>query len=158
MNTKGSLDIRDLLKYQPNRYPFLMIDKVTDLEPGKYAKGYKNVSNNEWYIPCHFPDDPNMPGALQLEALSQMLTVALLSMPELEGRSIVHGLQHSIRLKREVVPGDRLELEARIVSWKRGICKGIGVGKVDGEIACEAEMMISIPDIFKSYLPKRKSE
>ena len=119
MNTKGSLDIRDLLKYQPNRYPFLMIDKVTELDPGKYAKGYKNVSNNEWYIPCHFPDDPNMPGALQLEALSQMLTVALLSMPELEGRSIVHGLQHSIRLKREVCQGIDW-------SWKRGLFHGKG--------------------------------
>lgn len=155
MINETSVDINDLFKFQPNRYPFLMIDRVTEIIPGKSAKGYKNVSNNEWYIPCHFPGDPNMPGALQLEALSQMLTVALLSMPELEGRNVVHGLQHSIRLRREVIPGDRLDLEAEILSWKRGICKGVGIGKVDGETACEAEMMISIPDIFKSYLPKR---
>lgn len=154
MVNEASVDINDVLKFQPNRYPFLMIDRLTELEPGKYAKGYKNVSNNEWYIPCHFPGDPNMPGALQLEALSQMLTVALLSMPELKGKKVVHGLQHSIRLRREVVPGDRLDLEAEILSWKRGICRGTGIGKVDGEIACEAEMMISIPDIFKSFLPK----
>lgn len=148
-----SLDADEILKYQPNRYPFLMIDRVTDVEPGVSAKGYKNVSNNEWYIPCHFPGDPNMPGALQLEALAQMLTVALLTLPGLEGK-IVHGLKHTVRFRKEVVPGDRLEIEAEIISWKRGICKGKAVGRVNGEIACEADLIISIPDIFKSFLPE----
>ena len=94
-----------------------------------------------------------MPGALQLEALAQMLTIALLTQPGLEG-SIVHGLQHTVRFKKEIVPGDRLDIEAEVISWKRGICRGRAVGYVDGELACEADMMISIPSIFKSYLPQ----
>ena len=152
-----SLNADELLKYQPNRYPFLMIDRVTEVLPGKYAKGYKNITQNEWYIPCHFPNDPNMPGALQLEAMAQMLTVALLSLPELTGK-IVHGLKHTVRFRKEVVPGDRLEIEAEILSFSRGLCRGKAKGVTDGEVACEAEMLISIPDIFKSYLPKKSSD
>ena len=71
------LDANELQRYQPNRYPFLMIDYVTDVEPGKHAKGYKFLTNNEWYFPVHFPGGANMPGALQLEAMAQMLTVAI---------------------------------------------------------------------------------
>ena len=72
------LNGQQLQKYQPNRYPFLMIDRVTELMPGDYALGYKNLSNNEWFFPIHFENNPNMPGALQLEAMAQMLTVVLL--------------------------------------------------------------------------------
>ena len=72
-----SLNSYELLDYQPNRYPYLMIDFVTCVEPGKFAHGYKNLSNNEWFFPKHFPGHPNFPGALQLEALAQMLTVAI---------------------------------------------------------------------------------
>ena len=71
------LDAKELQRFQPNRYPFLMIDHVTEVEPGIYAKGFKNLTNNEWYFPVHFPNGPNMPGALQLEAMAQMLTVAI---------------------------------------------------------------------------------
>ncbi len=154
MSEAFSLDSLELLKYQPNRYPFLMIDYVSEVIPGKSAKGYKNVTANEWYIPVHFPNDPNMPGALQLEALSQMLTVAVLTLPEMEGK-IVHGLQHKVRFRREVKPGERLDIETEVISFKRGVIDGIGKGYVNGELAIEAEMLISIPDIFKSYLPKK---
>ena len=71
---KKSLNSVELLDYQPNRYPFLMIDYVTEVIPGKSAKGYKNFTNNEWFFPIHFVGHPNVPGALQLEALAQMLT------------------------------------------------------------------------------------
>lgn len=158
MEEKGfSLDSVQLLKYQPNRYPFLMIDYVTEVIPGVSAKGYKNLTTNEWYFPVHFPGDPNMPGALQLEALAQMLTVAILTAPGMEGK-IVHGLKHTVRFKREVKPGERLDIETKILSFKRGLCQGIGTGSVDGEVAVEAEMLISVPDVFKSYLPKTGNE
>jgi len=154
MSEAFSLDSLELLKYQPNRYPFLMIDYVTEVIPGKSAKGYKLVTANEWYIPVHFPNDPNMPGALQLEALSQMLTVAILTLSEMEGK-VVHGLKHTVRFRREIKPGERLDIETEVISFKRGVINGIGKGYVNGELAVEAEMLISIPDIFKSYLPKQ---
>lgn len=149
-----SLNAIELQKYQPNRYPFLMIDYVTEVIPGVSAKGYKNLTNNEWYFPKHFPAAPNMPGVLQLEALAQMLTVALTTLPGLEG-NVVHGLKHTVRFKKEVLPGECFEIETKIISWKRGICIGNGIGSTNGEIACQAEMMISIPAIFKEYLPHK---
>ena len=144
----------ELLKYQPNRYPFLMIDVVEDVLPGKYAKGYKNLTMNEWYFPKHFPDGPNMPGALQLEALAQMLTVAITTQEGLQGK-ITHALEHKVRYRKEVVPGDKFEIHTEVISWRRGVCKGKGVGITNGEVACEAEMLITIPEILEQYLPKR---
>lgn len=149
------LDSVELQEYQPNRYPFLMIDVVDWVEPGKSARGYKNLTINEWYFPQHFPGHPNMPGALQLEALAQMLTVALTTLPGLKG-SVVHGLKHTVRFKKEVLPGDRFEIETEILSWSRGICRGKGVGTVNGEVACEAEMTITIPEILEQFLPKNR--
>ena len=144
----------ELLDYQPNRYPFLMIDVVEEVVPGEYARGYKNLTMNEWYFPKHFPDGPNMPGALQLEALAQMLTVAITTMDGLQGK-VTHALEHRVRYRKEVVPGDRFDIYTEVKSWRRGICKGIGRGMTNGELACEAEMVITIPDILQQYLPKR---
>ena len=148
------LNAEELKRFQPNRYPFLMIDYVTDVEPGVYAKGYKNLSNNEWYFPVHFPDGPNMPGALQLEAMAQMLTVALTTQEGLEGK-VTHALEHKVRFRKEVLPGEQLVIEANIISWRRGICKGRAIGYTHGEVACEADMLITIPDILDQYIPKR---
>ncbi len=149
-----ALNGEELKAYQPNRYPFLMIDFVTDVEPGKYAKGYKNLSNNEWYFPIHFPGHPNMPGALQLEAMAQMLTVAITTQEGLKGM-VTHALQHTVRFRKEVLPGQSLALEAYVDSWRRGVCKGHAIGYTDGTVACEADMMITIPEIFEQYLPKK---
>ena len=148
-----SLNSFELLDYQPNRYPFLMIDFVSKVQPGILAEGYKNLSNNEWFFPKHFPGHPNFPGALQLEALAQMLTVAVTTTEGNKGK-ITYAIYHKINLKKEVFPGDKFEIKTQIDSWKRGICKGRGQGFTNGSIACEAEMVITIPEILESYLPK----
>lgn len=150
---KKSLNSTELLSYQPNRYPFLMIDYVTEVVPGKSAKGYKNFTNNEWFFPIHFVGHPNVPGALQLEALAQMLTVAITTLPGNKGKA-THAISHIVKFKREIVPGERLDIETKVLSWKRGLCKGIGKGIVSGELACEAEMTITIPEILGKYIPK----
>jgi len=152
-----SLNCVELQDYQPNRYPFLMIDYVEKVIPGKYAKGFKNLTLNEWYFPKHFPGAPNMPGALQLEAMAQMLTVAITTLPELKGK-VTHALQHKVRFRKEVLPGEKLVIETNVISWRRGIANGKGVGYTNGEIACEADMLITIPDIFEKYLPKKNCE
>ena len=149
-----ALNAEKLKEYQPNRYPFLMIDYVTEVEPGKYAKGYKNLSNNEWYFPVHFPGSPNMPGALQLEAMAQMLTVAITTLEGLQGK-VTHALQHTVRFRKEVLPGECLQIEAYVDSWRRGICKGHAIGYTHGGVACEADMMITIPEILEQFLPKK---
>ena len=150
--SKISINALELQEYQPNRYPFLMIDRVVELIPGDYATGFKNLTNNEWYFPKHFEGNPNMPGALQLEAMAQMLTVVITSLPDLRG-SVTHALEHKVRFFKEVVPGDRLDINAKLHSWKRGIGRGTAICTVDGEKVSSAEMMITIPEIFTAYLP-----
>jgi 3-hydroxyacyl-[acyl-carrier-protein] dehydratase len=154
MNKKFSLNSVELQEYQPNRYPFLMIDYVDEVLPGKYARGYKNMTLNEWFFPVHFPGGPNMPGALQLEALAQMLTVAITTLPGLKGK-VTHALSHTVRFKKEVLPGEKFEIKTEVISWKRGICKGKGFAYTNGELACEADMLITIPEILEEYLPKK---
>lgn len=151
------LSATELAEYQPNRYPFLMIDVVSDYSPGFFANGYKNLTNNEWFFPEHFPGHPNMPGALQLEAMAQMLTVAITTIEGLKG-SVTHALEHRVRFRREVVPGDRLEIVATVQSWKRGICKGTAKCFVDGVTVSDADMTITIPEILDAHLPARTSK
>ena len=151
--TGFSLNSVELLRFQPNRYPFLMIDHVECVVPGVSASGYKNLTSNEWFFPIHFPGNPNMPGALQLEALAQMLTISITTLPGLEGK-ITHALSHKVRFRKEVLPGDRFEIETELVSWSRGVARGIGFGRTNGTIACEAEMLITIPEILENFLPK----
>lgn len=132
-----------------------MIDYVEEVVPGKYARGFKNLTLNEWYFPIHFPGGPNMPGALQLEAMAQMLTVAITTLPGLKGR-VTHAIQHFARYRREVLPSERLDIYAEVLSWKRGLCKGRCVASVAGEVASETESIITIPEILDEYLPIRK--
>ena len=149
-----SLGPQELLRYQPNRYPFLMIDVVSELEPGKYAFGYKNLTWNEWYFPVHFPGGANLPGALQLEAMAQMLTVAVTSQKGLEGK-VTHALEHKVRFRKELVPGMRLDIRTYIDKWRRGVCVGRGEIYVGCELACSAEMKITIPEIMQLYTPAK---
>lgn len=150
-----SLNSKELLEYQPNRPPFLMIDHVTKVLPGKYAEGYKNLPEDEWFFPIHFPGNPNMPGALQLEALAQMLTVAITTLPGNKGK-VTHAISHEVKFKKEVLPKKKYIIKTKVNSWKRGICSGIGQGFSDGELACEAKMTITIPEILKEFLPQDK--
>ena len=110
MKNKKKLNSTELLDYQPNRYPFLMIDYVTEVVPGKIANGYKNFTNNEWFFPIHFPGHPNVPGALQLEAMAQMLTVAITTLPGNKGR-----VTHAISFQRKTI---LLHVEKKIVDIK----------------------------------------
>ena len=151
-----SLNSEELKAYQQNRYPLLLIDYVTKVEPGVFAEGYKNLTNNEWYFPIHFPNEPNVPGILQVEALAQMLTVAITTLPGNKGKT-TRALAYNCSFRREVVPGEKFIMKTKVESWKRGICKGFGQGIVNGEIACEATMTITIPEILEKYLPKSKT-
>jgi len=150
-----SLDYIQLQEYQPNRYPFLMIDYVEEVIPGKYARGYKNLSNNEWFFPIHFPGHPNMPGVLQIEAMSQMLTVAVTTIEGNKGK-VAHGLEiDNVKFKKEVVPGDKLIIEASLLSYRRGIAKGSAVCYTNGEVCSSADFVICLPEVLEQYKPRR---
>ena len=100
-----SFDAYDLQQYEPNRYPYLLIDRVTECVPGKYAKGYKNLTNNEWFFPRHYEGHPIMPGAIQSESLNQMLTIAVTTLPGVDSAGVI-GCRCNAVWHREICPGD----------------------------------------------------
>ncbi|MBN8235022.1 3-hydroxyacyl-ACP dehydratase FabZ [Halobacillus kuroshimensis] len=138
------LDINQIKEIIPHRYPFLLIDQVEELVEGERAVGYKNVTMNEPFFQGHFPDYPVMPGVLITEALAQMGAVAMLKKEENQGKLAFFTGIDKCRFKRQVKPGDRLKLEVEIVRLKGPVGKGKAKATVDGELACEAEIMFAL--------------
>lgn len=148
-----SFDGYELQKYEPNRYPFLYIDRVTECVPGKYAKGYKNFTNNEWFFPKHYEGHPLVPGVIQIESLSQMLTIAMTTIDEVKDIDVV-GVDVKAHYHKEIHPGDRLDIEAFLTFYKRGVGKGYAKSFVDGELACEIDLVLAVPSVVKKYRPQ----
>lgn len=128
----------------PHRYPFLLVDKVTEVEEGKRVVGFKNVTINEPFFQGHFPEYPVMPGVLIIEALAQTGAVAILNMEGNKGKIGFLAGVDKCRFKRQVKPGDQLKLEVEITRIKGPVGKGKALATVDGELACEAEIMFAI--------------
>jgi len=143
------LDINEIMKIIPHRYPFLLIDRILELDPGKKAVGIKNVSVNEPFFQGHFPGYPVMPGVLIIEAMAQVGALAVLAMPEMEGKLALFAGIDGARFRRQVVPGDQILLEVEILKLRGPIGKGKGVARVDGQLAAEAELMFALQDIKK---------
>lgn len=140
------LDINQIREILPHRYPFLLIDRITYMDPGIKATGYKNLTSNEGFFQGHFPGNPIMPGVLIIEALAQLGCVAMLVKPEYRGKLGLFAGIDGARFKRMVIPGDRLDLEVELLKLKGPIGKFKATAKVDGELACEAEVMFAIGD------------
>ena len=150
-----NLDAYAIQQYQQNRYPCLFIDFIEEAVPGKSAKGYKNFSFNEWFFPAHFPDEPNVPGFIQVEALTQLFLMTFLTLPGNKGKKTGFVSIENARFKKKIIPGQKLEIRAELKSYSRGLAKGTSVGYVNGELACSAELIIAIPDILNQFRPVR---
>ena len=129
----------------PHRYPFLLVDKITELETGVYAVGIKCVSVNEAHFAGHFPAEQVMPGVLIIEALAQVGAVALMTLEEHKGKIAYFAGINKCRFRRKVIPGDVLRLEVRMTKFKMGLGFAEASATVDGETAVEAELMFSVP-------------
>ncbi|MDM8152474.1 3-hydroxyacyl-[acyl-carrier-protein] dehydratase [Priestia megaterium] len=140
------LDIEQIKEIIPHRYPFLLVDRILEVEDGKKAVGLKNVSANEEFFNGHFPDYPVMPGVLIVEALAQVGAVAMLKKEENQGRLAFFAGIDNCRFKKQVRPGDQLRLEVEIVRARGSIGKGKGIATVDGELVCETDIMFALGD------------
>jgi 3-hydroxyacyl-[acyl-carrier-protein] dehydratase len=139
----GPAAIRELI---PHRYPFLLVDRIEEVEPGVRAVGIKNVTQNEPFFEGHFPDYPVMPGVLIVEALAQVGAVGVMAKEEFRGKLALFAGIDGVRFRRQVIPGDVLRLEVDI-SRLRGVAgRGKGSATVNGERVCEADLMFAFAD------------
>ncbi|MCJ8329875.1 MAG: beta-hydroxyacyl-ACP dehydratase [Lentisphaeria bacterium] len=155
-NIIQDMDVYEIQQYQQNRYPLLFIDKIIKVIPGKSAIGYKNFTYNEWFFPAHFEDEPNVPGFIQIEALTQNFLMTFLTLPGNKGKKTGFVSIKNAIFKRKIVPGDRFDIESELKSYRRGLAKGSSLGYVNGEVACAADLVIAIPDILNQYTPVSK--
>jgi 3-hydroxyacyl-[acyl-carrier-protein] dehydratase len=140
------LTTQEIMAIIPHRFPFLLIDRVIELEPGVRALAEKLVSANEPQFTGHFPGNPVMPGVLIVEALAQTGAVAALSVPEQAGKLVLFAGIDDCRFKRVVRPGDVLRLEVRMERMRRGVGKATGRATVDDELACEASLLFALTE------------
>lgn len=138
------LDSVAIQKILPHRFPFLLVDKVIELEVGKRAVGIKNVTINEHFFQGHFPQYPVMPGVLIVEALAQTGGIALGTMDEYKGRIAFFAGIDNVRFKRQVKPGDTLRLEVELTQLRRSIGTATALATVDGEVACKGDIMFAL--------------
>lgn len=138
------MDIVEIMKILPHRYPFLLIDRVIEVVEGKSVKAYKNVSMNELFFQGHYPDMPIMPGVLVLEALAQTGAVAILQMEQFKDKTPLFAGADKVRWRGKVLPGDRLDLSCEIIKLKGPIGIGKAIASVEGKKVCEAEIIFAI--------------
>ena len=137
----GAVEIQRII---PHRYPFLLVDRVIELEPGQRAVGIKNVTMGDPFFQGHFPGYPVMPGVLIVEALAQVGAVGLLTTDQFKGQLALFAGIEKVRFKRQVKPGDTLRLEVDLGQVRRGIGTGTGTATVAGELACRGEFMFAV--------------
>lgn len=145
-NAVFSFDSIGIQECQRNRYPLLFIDRVTEVLPGKYAKAIKNFTFNEWFFPAHFDDEPNVPGFVQLEALTQTFLMTFLTLDAYKGKKTSFVSINNCRFKRRIIPGDTLEISAALESFRHGVARGHVESFVNKEAAASTELVIAIPD------------
>ncbi|WP_029331711.1 3-hydroxyacyl-ACP dehydratase FabZ [Exiguobacterium oxidotolerans] len=136
--------IEQIKEVIPHRYPFLLVDRILEVEEGKRAVGIKNVTANEEFFNGHFPDYNVMPGVLIVEALAQVGAFAVLKVEQNQGKLAFFAGIENCRFKRQVVPGDQLRLEVELTKLRGPIGKGSATATVDGEVACTAELTFAI--------------
>lgn len=142
----AALDVRAIMNVIPHRYPFLLVDRILEIEPGKRAVAIKNVTMNEAFFQGHFPVRPVMPGVLMVEAMAQVVGVIVLSNPALAGKLAFFMSADQVKFRKVVAPGDQVVMEVEIVKARSRVAQARGVCKVDGQVVCEADMGFAFGD------------
>ena len=151
---KIELDIDGIKEFQQNRYPYLLIDYANEIIPGKSAEGYKDLLLDDWWFKVHFPGDPNMPGALQMEAIVQLGALMFTTLPGNKGKIVYLTSANNLKFKKKVMPGDRLIIKTKLIGWKRGIGEASGSAFVEGNLTCSIDFNIVMPHILSEFKVK----
>ncbi len=147
------LDKKKILEVQKNREPYLMIDHANEVIPGKSAKGFKDLRDDEWFFKVHWENDPNMPGMLQIESLVQMSALAILTLPNNQGKVMYLTSATNLKFIKKVIPNSRFYINTKIINYKRGIATCYGEGLVNNEIVCKADFNLILPDEINKLKP-----
>ena len=139
------LSKKQIIKIQKNRDPYLLIDYATKIVPGKSIEGYKNLKKNEWFFKVHWQGDPNMPGMLQVEAMVQMSSLIIFTLPNINEKTLYLANATNIKFFKKIIPGDKLEILSKLVSSNRGLYKFEAEGYVKKKIACKADFTLILP-------------
>lgn len=140
------LDINEIEKLIPHRFPFLLIDRILEIDEGKRAVGIKNVTMNDYFFQGHFPGKPIMPGVLMIESMAQLGACALMQSDKFKGKLLVLTGVNRCKFRGTVVPGDQMRIEIQFSEMKMGMGKGKGKITVDDKLICEAELMFAAVD------------
>lgn len=151
----NDLDVVKIQQYQCNRSPMLFVDKISHVVPGEFAEGYKNFTYNEWFFPEHYPDDPNVPGFVLVEAMVQVFLMTFLTIPEYKGEKTNFVKINEVAFRSKVTPGDRLDIHAKLKKFKRGIAYGEVESLINGNVACEGTFTVAIPTVLDKFKPRR---
>ncbi|MGB9713014.1 MAG: 3-hydroxyacyl-ACP dehydratase FabZ [Dissulfurimicrobium sp.] len=157
MHSQGRFDMDDIMSFLPHRYPFLLVDRILSLEPGKSITGLKNVTMNEPFFQGHFPGFPIMPGVLILEAMAQtgIIFAKASDQAGLNDKFVLFAGLDEVRFRRPVIPGDQLIMELTLLKHKASIWKMAGKATVGGELAVEAQLIASMSDGLPDKLKGR---
>ncbi len=139
------LSKKQIIKIQKNRDPYLLIDYATKVVPGKSVEGYKILKKNEWFFKVHWPGDPNMPGMLQVEAMVQMSSLIIFTLPNISEKILYLADSNNIKFFKKIVPGDKLKIVSKLISNSRGLYKFESEGYVRKKIACKANFTLILP-------------
>ena len=145
-----------IIKIQKNRDPYLMMDYANKVIPGKYVEGYKILKKNEWFFKVHWPGDPNMPGMLQVEAMVQMSSLIILTLPGMKNKIFYLTGANEIKFFKKIIPGDKLKIISNMISSSRGLFKFNSKGYVSDNIVCKASFTLVLPTALTMRQKKNK--
>lgn len=143
-------------EYHRHRYPYLLIDYIDKINPGKSVHGYKFFSEDEWLFHCNVYENQPVPYTMLIEVLTEAFLLPILMLDDNKGKTTNFLSADDARVYRQVYPGDRLDIVGTVDSWKRGIASGTAEGYVDGEIVCSAKLKFVIPDVMNQYKPRKE--